>query len=133
MGLFPGMRSNVSGLMFQPVKCLITHRAFVRSGEILPSIVGDPIQQRGNPAHSRHHIRILVVLIAGGAVVMVEVVLVLMAVVAVKRVLAVVVVLDVRRERGIGLIGNVQGEWRSLHVTRRLQGFDNGSGNANSG
>lgn len=83
MRLFPGVGSNVSGLMFQAVKGLFTQRTLVRSGEILPSVVGDSIQQRWDPAHSRHRIGALLVLIVVVVVVGVEVVVVVVVVVMV--------------------------------------------------
>lgn len=69
MRLFPGMGSNMSGLMFQPMKSFFTHRTFVRSGKILPSVIGDSVQQRWDPAHSRHGMGFLVLVVVMGLLV----------------------------------------------------------------
>lgn len=138
MWLFPRMGSNMSGLMFQSMKGLITQRTFVRSREILPSVVGDAIQQRWDPAHHGHRIGVFVVLNAVAVLVVVMMVVVVMKMAVIARVALVILVVvmilfDVRKGREIGSIEKVQGRWRSLHVTRRLQGFDDGSGNARNG
>lgn len=44
MWLLSGMGSNMSGLMFQAVEGFVAQRTFVRSREILSSIVGDSIE-----------------------------------------------------------------------------------------
>ena len=135
MWLFPRMGSNMSGLMFQPMKSLITQRTFVRSREILPSVVGNAIQQRWDPAHNGHRIGVFVVPKAVVVVVVVMMVMMMAVIALVVMVILVVVMIlfDVRREREIGSIEKVHGRRRSLHVTRRLQGFDDGSGNARDG
>ncbi len=56
MGLFAGVGPNVSGLVLQAMKGLFAQRTFVGTGEILPAVVGDAVEQRWDPAHGGHGI-----------------------------------------------------------------------------
>lgn len=71
----------------------------------MPSVVGDSVQQRWDPAHSRHSIGALVVQLVI-AVVMVMV----MAVVAEVLVIVIIVVVDVGLGGEIGSMVKVQGQ-----------------------
>jgi hypothetical protein len=53
MGLLARMRSDVSSLVLEPVKCLITQRTFVRPGQFCPLIL-HVIMLHGH-RHRVHH------------------------------------------------------------------------------